>query len=149
MYEIFGEFDSFEGINKAAEGLKAEGDLDNISVLAKENGIDDIYVQMFVEGDIPALCDITTAAVGKLDAELQTKEVKAYASKIPAEPIADYLKTECMKEQMAAAIRRKGKSLKGCLKHVEAEAKKKVSRDRPYLADAVVYKMAKDYYMGK
>lgn len=44
-------------------------------------------------------------------------------------------------------MREKGKSLAGCLKHVESEARKKVSREKPYLADAVVYRMARDYYM--
>ena len=35
----FGEFDSAEELNKAAEGFKNEGDLESLYALAEENGI--------------------------------------------------------------------------------------------------------------
>lgn len=147
MFDLFGEMTA-EEINKTAEGLKNEGDTENVYALAKENGISKEFVEMYLQGDIPALCDAMTAAVGKLDVEMNEKEVKAYSSKIPAEPIVEYLKQKAMEDEaVAAKIREKGKSLAGCLKHVESEARKKVSREKPYLADAVVYRMARDYYM--
>lgn len=40
MYEKFGEFDSWEEINKAARAQLEEGDLDAIKEIAKENGLD-------------------------------------------------------------------------------------------------------------
>lgn len=40
MFDKFGEFDSAEELNKAAEGLKEEGDKESLIELAKENGID-------------------------------------------------------------------------------------------------------------
>lgn len=40
MFDKFGEFDSFEEINKAAAGQKEEGDEAALKDLAKENGID-------------------------------------------------------------------------------------------------------------
>ena len=148
MFDKFGEFDTYNEINMAAEGLKEEGDTDNIFILAEENGIDKDFAQMYIDGDIPCLCDIATAAAGKLEVEMKQKEVEAYKTKIPAQPIVEYLKSELLKEDMAGAVREKGKSLLSCLKHVETEAKKIVTRQQPYLADAVVFKMAKDYYLG-
>ena len=148
MFDIFGEFDTAEDINKTAIGLKDEGDLENISILAKENGIDLDIVEAFIEGDIDFIADEMTAAIGKLDIEMQQKEVKQYNSKIPADPIVTYLKTECTKEQMAAAIRKKGKSLIMCLSYIEQEAKKIVTKEKPWLHDSAVYKMAKDYYLS-
>lgn len=149
MFDLFGEMTA-EEINKTAEGLKKEGDKENVYKLAEENGISKDYVDMFLQDNIPVLCDEMTAAVGKLDMEVKEKEVKEYEKKIPAEPIVEYLKQKAMEDvTVALKIREKGKSLSGCLKHVEAEARKKVSRDKPYLADAVVYRMARDYYMGE
>ena len=40
MFDIFGEFDTFEELNMAAEGLKNEGDTDSLYKLAEENGIE-------------------------------------------------------------------------------------------------------------
>lgn len=148
MFDRFGEMGSYEEINMAADGLLNEGDTKNIFVLAEENGIDREYAQAFIDGDIPLLCDAATAAVGKLDVEMKDGSAKKYRSEIPAEPIVEYLKAQAGDEKLAAAVRAKGKSLTECLAHVKAEAKKIVTRETPYLADAVVYKMARDYYLG-
>ena len=40
MYDRFGEFDSWEELNSAAQGQKEEGDEESLLILAKENGID-------------------------------------------------------------------------------------------------------------
>lgn len=111
MFDRFGEFDSSEEINRAAAGLKEEGDLPSLRVLAKENGIDEAFADMYMQGAMPFLCDVATAAIGKLTAE--EAEVK------PVEIMEDwteYIKTSCMEdEELAAAVRRKGKSLKACI----------------------------------
>ena len=39
MFDKFGEFDSAEELNKAAEGLRNEGDRESLIELAKENGL--------------------------------------------------------------------------------------------------------------
>ena len=46
MFEKFGEFDSYEEINRAAEAQKAEGDTEAILALAKENGLDEEDAQL-------------------------------------------------------------------------------------------------------
>lgn len=78
MFDKFGEMGSFEEINELAENLFNEGDTESLRVMAKENGIQEEYVTMYLEGDIPVLCDAITAAMGKIDveaAELRPKEI--------------------------------------------------------------------------
>ena len=147
MFDKFGVMTA-EQINQAAEGLFNEGDLDDLRELAKENGLDPEMTELYLEGELPELCDAATAAIGKLEIEKQEKDVKAYNSKIPADPIVEYLKGQCEKEEVALAIRRPEKTLLKCLKHIETEARKIVRKPRPWLSDAAVYQMAKEYYLG-
>lgn len=129
MFEIFGEMDSAEELNAAAEGLKKEGDRENLYRLAEENGIDSAFVDMYLDGTMENLCcDAATAALGKIEAE--AAELK------PVEIVADwaeYIKTLCEdNEEFAHAVRRKGKSLKGCIGSLlgwSFKAKYKVDKD--------------------
>lgn len=111
MFDLFGNMDSAEEINKTAEGLKAEGDFENLKKLADENGIQPEMAELYIAGEIDWLADTMTAAMGKID--IEEKDLK------PVEIMKDwteYLKSQCMEnEQLAAAIRRKDKSLKGCI----------------------------------
>ena len=111
MFDKFGEFDSAEEINKTAEGLFNEGDSTSLYEMAKENGIEKEYVDMYLAGDIPALCDVLTAALGKIDvevADLKPKEIM--------EDWVEYLRGQCMENEILAfSVRKKGKSLKGCI----------------------------------
>lgn len=111
MFDRFGEFDSAEEINETAVNLRKEGDRESLKVLAKENGIDADVLEAFLEGDMLFLCDGMMAAIGKIDVE--AKEVKC------AEIMGDwveYIKAQCMeKPEVARAVRKKGKSLKGCV----------------------------------
>ena len=111
LYGKFGEFDSADGLNELAGNLLKEGDKASIKALAKENGIPEEFAKMFISGDIPVLCDVQTAAVGKIDVE--AKELK------PQDIMADwteYIKAVCMEDEaMAVAVRKKDKSLKGCI----------------------------------
>jgi len=111
MFDRFGEFDSAKGINETAVNLRREGDNDSIYALARENGIDREMVDAFVAGDILYICDAMSAAIGKISVEEQ--ELK------PKEIMADwteYIRSEAFEdESMAIAVRRKGKSLKGCI----------------------------------
>ena len=111
MFEKFGEFDSYMEINMAAEGLKNEGDTKSIYVVAEENGIPKDFAEMYIAGDIDCLCDREMAAMGKIDVE--AKEIKATEI---VEDWVNYIKGCIGKdERMAAAVRRKGKSLKNCI----------------------------------
>ena len=55
MFEKFGEFDSAEEINRAAEAQKREGDTEAVLVIAEENGIDREDAEDFLDGIVPEL----------------------------------------------------------------------------------------------
>ena len=110
MFDRFGELDSYTELNALAENLFNEGDHEGIRVLAKENGIGE-FAGPYIEGDIPTLCDAETAAVGKLTVEADALKLQGlmldwleYAKALAAK-----------KEEVAIGIRRKNKSLEGCL----------------------------------
>lgn len=111
MFDKFGEMDSFGEINELADNLFNEGDAASIKTMAKENGIDKEYVDMYLAGDIPVLCDAMTAALGKIDvevADLKPKEIM--------EDWVEYLRGQCAENEILAFnIRKKGKTLKGCI----------------------------------
>ena len=111
MYEKFGEFDSAKEINDKAEELFNDGLTDDIYVLAAENGIEKDMADAYLAGDLPELCDITDAALGKIDVE---------AADLGAEEImgdwVDYIRALAGRDTIIAAnIRRKGRTLKGCI----------------------------------
>ncbi len=161
MFDKFGEFNSYKEINELAENLFNEGDYDSIRAVAKENGIPQDYVEMYVQGDIQELCDKLTAALGKIETEaasLKPKEIM--------EDWVEYLKGQCMEnEVLAHQVRKKGKSLKGCMaallrwsfknqNTVDKDIIKaagvsagKVTLGIPGMARAK--KIITDYYMGK
>lgn len=125
MYDIFGEFDSAEEINAAAEGLFNEGDMDQLRNLGKENGIPEELVEAYINGEIPFLADACIAACGKLDVELP-EAVEKYGK--TAECLADYIKARSEEETFARQVRRKGKQLMDVLKYMEDEARKSVKK---------------------
>lgn len=111
MFEIFGEFDSAEEINKAAAAQLAEGDIEAVYKIAEENGIDREDAEDYIAGDVPELSNVLMAALGKLDVEC--KELK------PVEIMADwveYIRARCQEsEEVARKVRKTGKRLKGCI----------------------------------
>ena len=97
MFDKFGEFDSFSEINELAENLLNEGDIESLKVVAKENGIQADFVDLYTNGEIPELCDKLTAALGKIDveaAELKPKEIM--------EDWVEYLRGQCMENELLA-----------------------------------------------
>lgn len=111
MFDKFGEFDSFGEMNELAENLFNEGDIDSIRILAKENGIPEDIVDLYIDGEIPYMCDALTAAVGKIDVEAGELKIKGLM-----EDWAEYIKGQCMENQIIAyKVRNKGKSLSGCI----------------------------------
>lgn len=111
MFDKFGEFDTYEELNKAAEGQKTQGDIEALKEMAAENGIDPGDVEDYVDGVIQELCTAKTAALGKLAVEIA--DIKA--SEIVQDWI-DYIQSSAMEDlQMSVAIRKKGKSLIGCI----------------------------------
>lgn len=111
MFERFGEFDSAAEINETAVNLRKEGDRESLEVLAKENGIDEDALEAFMDGTLLYICDEMTAAIGKI--EVEAKEVKCAEI---LEGWVEYIKAQCFeKPEIARAVRKKGKSLAGCI----------------------------------
>lgn len=149
-----------EEINKTAAGLKAEGDIENLKKLAEENGLPLEMVDVYVSGEIDWIADTMTAAIGKVqveEAELKPEEIM--------KDWTEYLKVQCMEnEHLAAAVRKKDKSLKGCMgellkwsyanaksvdKDIEKAAgfKGRVTMGIPGMGRAK--KIIREYYLGK
>lgn len=111
MFDRFGEFDSASEINETAVNLRKEGDEASLQVLAKENGIDVDVLDAFMDGEMLYLCDDMAAAIGKI--EVEAKEVKCAEI---MEDWVEYIKVSCFENpELARAVRRKGKSLSGCI----------------------------------
>lgn len=160
LYEKFGELNSAQEINELAENLFNENDIESLKELAKENGLSDM-VQLYLEGELPDLCDTLSAAIGKIEveaAELKPREIM--------EDWVEYLRGQCLENEILAfQVRKKGKTLKGCIAAllkwsfghqipIEKEILKEagVSAGRvtlgiPGMAQAK--KIITEYYMGK
>lgn len=111
MFDKFGEFDSYEEINRAAAAQHAQGDDEAILAIAAENGIDEEDARDYIDGLAEELVTPLMAAYGKLDVE--SAELKPYEI---MEDWLQYIELRCAEEpEMALAVRRKGKSLKGCI----------------------------------
>lgn len=111
MFDKFGEFNSSAEINELAENLFNEGDVGSLKAMAEENGIPADIVEMYLQGDIPMLCDPQTAALGKIEVEM-----KELIPKEIMEEWVEYLKVQCLENEILAGyVRKKGKSLKGCI----------------------------------
>ena len=111
MWDRFGEFDSVEELNMAAAGQKAEGDEAALIALAEENGIDKADAQDYMDGLVGELASPLMAAQGKI--KVESAELK------PVEIMEDwvqYILLRCTEDpEMTKAVRRKGKSIKGCI----------------------------------
>ena len=109
MYEKFGEFDSFEELNRAAVAQKAEGDEEALFALAQENGLDKEDVEDYLDGIVEELATVSMAAIGKLKLEKEDLKLGGVLS-----DWVDELMEMCMESQeLAAAVRKKGKDLAG------------------------------------
>ena len=111
MFDKFGEFDSVEGLNRAAEGLKEEGNKKSLLELAQENGIDKEDAEDYMEGTVDELANTSMAAIGKLKVEAEQLKLNGvlvdWKEEIVQECIDD--------EKLAGAVRRKGKCLRDCI----------------------------------
>lgn len=111
MFEKFGEFDSAEEINRAAAAQLAEGDTEAVIAIAKENGIERLEAEDYIDGINTELVTPLMAALGKLKVEQEEYEIGGIL-----EDWAQQIQSLCIKEeQMRIAVRKKGKSLRDCM----------------------------------
>ena len=124
MYEKFGEFNSVEELNMAAEGLLKEKDIKSLMELAKENGIDKEDAEDYIDGCTPELATVTMAAFGKLKIE-EEEEITGQQNQMERAAltvIITMLKGMCTDEAMAAAVMHKGKRVSEIFKEMKSEA---------------------------
>lgn len=111
MFDKFGEMSSYKEINTLAENLFNENDIENLKEMAKENGIPEDFVELYLSGDIIELCDAETAAYGKIDVEVADLKLKGIM-----EDWVEYLRVQISDNDLLAhRVRMKDKSLKGCI----------------------------------
>lgn len=136
LYEKYGEFDSADEINRAAAAQLEEGDTEAVLQIAKENGIDEMDAEDFCMGDLPTLCNHTTAALGKI--EMETKSIsKIMALEGYISVLKEMIADDGEEKNLCIAIRRKGKNLVDLLGKLVAEAsKKRVNLDAQIVAAA-------------
>ncbi|MBQ7588353.1 MAG: hypothetical protein IJT37_10070 [Lachnospiraceae bacterium] len=164
MFDTFGEFDSWEEINKAAQGQKEEGDEEALIKLAEENGIDREDAEDYYDGAIQELCTSVIAALGKLKVEKEEYKKSNKEKNIIDDWISYIENLVSTDEAYALNIRRKGRNLKGCIgallkysfehqvsvdKDIIKEAKinaGKVTMGIPNMQQA--HKIIKEYYGG-
>jgi hypothetical protein len=114
MFDKFGEFDSAAEIAEAIQAQIDEGDERSAIEIGLENGIDEMDVEDILDGTASAEEVLTpcVVALGKL-------QIEAEAHKKNDSIIVDwieYIKALAIdSEEIAKNIRKKGKSLNGCL----------------------------------
>lgn len=81
LFERFGEMD-LEELNKAAEGLKKESDMDSLKALALENGLDPEDVEDYVAGDVKQMATLRQAALGRIKVQEEQTEIPGTAAGI-------------------------------------------------------------------
>lgn len=111
LFEKFGEMNSSEELEKAAEGLLNEKDMESLKALVKENGLDPEDIEDWKEFGITI--SPLEAAVGKLN-------VEEAALKLPKESLIkdwiDYVRKMSMEDEtIAKAVRTKNKKLADCI----------------------------------
>lgn len=111
MFDRFGEFDSAEELNRKAAELDAAGDTEGVYALASENGIDKEDAEDYLHGDVDKLATPLMAATGKLAVESTHLDIGGILK-----DWKDIVVGICTEDaRMCEAVRKKEKSLKGCM----------------------------------
>ena len=143
MYEKFGNFDSAEEINACAEGLLASGNGEELMELARENGIPEIFAEDYRNGAAEEFVDWMNAAIGKLEVEAAAHKDKY----VPAGAVADYLKSLCTECQFALRVRRRTKSMEGCMAYIEEKTGELVKKGIMHVPDLTCFHWGRDYFL--
>lgn len=160
MWDKFGEFDSWEEINRAAKAQLEEGDTEAVKAIAEENGLDPEDAEDFCTGAIEELTTLNLAAVGKL--EVEAKDLKVTGM---LEDWKNLVSQMCLENpEMALAVRKKGKNLKDCMAKIMKESSEKRARLDDRIAKAAgiptpvyigtatqarIKEIAREYYLGE
>lgn len=126
MFDRFGEFNSVEELNMAAEGQKEQRDEIAFYALAKENGIEKEDAADFWNGDTDKLATVRMAAFGRITV-LEEEEINKNKNPIEKrmlQVILAMIKGMCADKDIAEAVMKKGKRLGNILNAMRNEARK-------------------------
>lgn len=117
MFEKFGPMD-YEELLRTAAAEKAEGDLEALIILAKENGLEKEDAEDYMDDLVDVLATPYMAAVAKL--ELEEKELKLESRLLDQKDtiLSLLMKNDTVDEEMCLAVRRKDKYLKECMARI-------------------------------
>ena len=125
MFDKFGEFESAEELNKAAEGFKKEGDIKSLYELAEENGISKEDVADYMDGYVDKFASEMMAALGRM--EVEKKELEKENDTITKSAvyyILLFMDAMLSEPEMQKAIMEKGKSPRKLLEKMKNTARK-------------------------
>lgn len=125
MFEKFGEFDSVEELNKAAEKLKQEKKDEELVELAKENGLDEEDALDYFEDLAEEFASAPMAAMGRILIEEQNWSKKDIMERMALKVIVMILRGMiAFNEELAAAVVKKGKRMDEIYNKMRDEASK-------------------------
>ena len=110
MFEKFGNMTT-EELNKAAAGLKAEGDIQSLKTLALENGLDEMDAEDYADGLTEEFASPLMAALGKLKVEEEALKPEGILN-----DWIGYIRFQVSQDHdMQITVRQKDKTLTGCI----------------------------------
>lgn len=142
MFDKFGEFDSVEELNRAAEAQAAEGDREALLLLAEENGIGREDAEDLLDGAVEELANTTMAAHGKLKVE----EAALGLTGVWKDWV-DLAREEAVEnEEVARGIRKRGKRLEEYLSRILAAGFRKKEKVPDAICEAA--NLQTNIYLG-
>nr|DAY50297.1 MAG TPA: hypothetical protein [Caudoviricetes sp.] len=130
MFEKFGKM-TFDDLNRTAEGLKMEGDVESLVLLAEENGLEKEDAEDYADGVVDTLANPLEAAMGKIKVESEHLNLRCSTTLSGMRDLVTYMISR--DEEMQVAVHDPEKSLAKCLGKLVAEA----SRTRYKLPDEI------------
>lgn len=125
MFEKFGEFNSVEELNKAAERLKEEQKPEELVELAKENGLDEEDALDYFEDLAEEFTTGPLAAIGRIRIEEESWSKKDIMERMALKVIVMILRGMlAYDEELAAAVIIKGKRIDEIYKKMKDEAER-------------------------
>lgn len=130
MFDKFGAM-TYEELNKTAEGLKMEGDIESLILLAEENGLDKEDAEDYADGVVDTLATPLEAALGKIEVESAHLNLSYSTTLLGMKDQVVGMITQ--HEELRVSAHDPEKSLAECLARLVKEA----SRTRYKLPDAI------------
>ncbi|MCM1236039.1 MAG: hypothetical protein NC489_38620, partial [Ruminococcus flavefaciens] len=111
LFPLFGEFNSVKELNEAAKGQLADGDIEAVKKLARENGLEEYDIEDYINGDTDELAVPLSAAMGRLRVEAGEIRKLPKEACVPCLCILEMAQSMCTDEAFSHAVMKKGKRI--------------------------------------